>query len=414
MPEIYDLIIHNITLATMTDDNDDGYGTLENAVVCIKDGLIKAILLSTDSHIKQLETEESIDGAGYWVTPGLIDCHTHLVYGGDRANEFEMRLNGESYEAIAKAGGGIVSTVKATRETSKDDLFKLAAKRLSYLADEGVTSIEIKSGYGLDLVTEQKMLEVAKELEQFSHVEVSKTFLGAHAVPPEYKNQADQYIDLVCQEMMPKLHQLELIDCVDAFCESIGFSFDQTKKVFEAAKQLGLPVKLHAEQLSDLGGSKLASEFNGWSVDHLEFLDPENISLLKQSNTVATLLPAAYYFLSETKLPPIEQLRENRVPIAIASDSNPGSSPCVSLLLILNMACTLFKLTPSEALKGVTINAAKALKLDHKLGTIEVGKQADLVFWDINSPAELSYRIGGNPCRKIVKKGVLVVNKDGD
>ena len=411
MPEIYDLIIHNIQLATMADK--EGYGIVENAVICVKDGLIKAIHKTDDSSIQHLETEESIDGKGYWLTPGLIDCHTHLIYGGNRANEFEMRLNGASYEEIAKAGGGIVSTVKATRKTSKDDLFKLAAKRLSYLIDEGVTSIEIKSGYGLDLETEQKMLEVAKELGQFSSVEVSKTFLGAHAVPPEYKDNADEYINLVCETMMPHLKELGLIDCVDAFCEGIGFSLKQTERVFSKAKDLGLPVKLHSEQLSNLGGSKLACEFDALSVDHLEFLDPQDIECLKLSGTVATLLPGAFYFLSETKLPPIEALRNSNVPIAIATDSNPGSSPCLSLLLMLNMATTLFKLTPSEALRGVTINAAKALNIVDKVGSIEVGKQADLVLWDIETPAELSYRIGGNACRKVIKKGKVVLDKDG-
>lgn len=410
MPEIYDLIIHNIQLASMADK--DGYGIIENAVICVKDELIRAIHKTDNLDFPQLETEESIDGQGYWLTPGLIDCHTHLVYGGNRANEFEMRLNGASYEEIAKAGGGIVSTVKATRKTSKGELFRLAAKRLSYLIDEGVTSIEIKSGYGLDLKTEQKMLEVAKELDQFSSVEVSKTFLGAHAVPPEYKDNPDEYIDLVCQTMMPHLKELDLIDCVDAFCEGIGFSLKQTEKVFLKAKELGLPVKLHSEQLSDLGGSRLACEFGAWSVDHLEFLNPKDIESLKPSGTVATLLPGAFYFLSETKLPPIEALRENKVPIAIATDSNPGSSPCLSILLMLNMATTLFKLTPSEALQGITINAAKALNIADKVGSIEVGKQADFVLWDIETPAELSYRIGGNACRKVIKKGKTILDKD--
>lgn len=411
MPEIYDLIIHNIQLATMADK--DGYGIVENAVICVKDGLIKAIHKTDDLSVKELETEESIDGKSYWLTPGLIDCHTHLVYGGNRANEFEMRLNGASYEEIAKSGGGIISTVKATRETSKNELFQLAAKRLSYLMDEGVTSIEIKSGYGLDLETEQKMLEVAKELGQFSGVEVSKTFLGAHAVPPEYEDNADGYIDLVCETMMPHLKELALIDCVDAFCEGIGFNLEQTEKVFSKAKELGLPVKLHSEQLSDLGGSQLACEYNAWSVDHLEFLKAEDVVSLKQSGTVATLLPGAFYFLSETKLPPIESLRKHSIPIAIATDSNPGSSPCLSILLMLNMATTLFKLTPAEALRGVTINAAKALNRANTVGSIEVGKQADFVLWDIDTPAELSYRIGGNTCRQVIKKGKLVLNKDG-
>ncbi len=409
MSDIFDLIIHNVKLATMADANS--YGLINNAVIGIKDEKIVTIL-DADKENEQLETQVSIDGEGYLVTPGLIDCHSHLVYGGNRADEYEMRLNGASYEEIAQSGGGIVSTVKATRETDKDELFKLAAKRLSYLIDEGVTSIEIKSGYGLDLETEQKMLEVAAELGQFSGIEVSKTFLGAHAVPPEYKSKPDEYITLVCEEMLPAFKTLNLIDCVDAFCEGIGFSLEQTKRVFNKAKSLDLPVKLHAEQLSDLGGSKLACEFNAWSVDHLEFLNAKDATCLKHSNTVATLLPGAYYFLSETQLPPIQALRDADVAIAIATDSNPGSSPCLSLLLMLNMATTLFKLTPLEALKGVTINAAKALNINNRVGSIETGKQADLVFWDVNSPAELSYRIGGNPCKKVIKRGKVILDKD--
>jgi imidazolonepropionase len=409
MPEIYDLILHNINLASMSEE--DSYGELRNAVICIKNEQIAAVFSADDPSIKQLETNESIDGKGLWVTPGLIDCHTHLIYGGNRVSEFEMRLNGASYEEIANNGGGIVSTVKATRESSKSELFESAAKRLSYLIDEGVTSIEIKSGYGLDLETEKKMLEVAQQLDQFSPVEVSKTFLGAHAVPVEFKGRADEYIDVVCNQMLPQLHSLGLIDCVDAFCESIGFDLTQTKKVFEAAKELNLPVKLHAEQLSDLDGSKLASEYKAWSVDHLEFLSVENIQHLKESGTVATLLPGAFYFLSETKLPPIEALRQEKVPIALATDSNPGSSPCLSILLMLNMATTFFKLTPLEALKGITVNAAKAINRAHEIGTVEAGKQADLVMWDIQSPAELSYRIGGNPCQLVIKKGKIVLDK---
>ena len=416
MSQIYDLIIHNISLASMhhSDESphlEDPYSIVSNAVICVKDGLISDIFDHQDPSVKQLETEESIDGKGMWVTPGLIDCHTHLVYGGNRANEYEMRLNGASYEQISKSGGGIVSTVKATRETDKNELFKLASKRLSYLMDEGVTNLEIKSGYGLDLATERKMLEVAEQLNKYSDVEISKTFLGAHAIPPEYKDNADQYIELVCEQMMPELHKLGLIDCVDAFCEGIGFSYEQTKRVFEKANQLGLPVKLHAEQLSDLGGSKLACEYDAWSVDHLEFLSAADVPKLKDSGTVATLLPGAFYFLSETQLPPIEALREHRVPIAIATDSNPGSSPCLSILLILNMATTLFKLTPAEALLGVTLNAAKALNIDDKVGSIAVGKQADLVFWDIQSPAELSYQMGGNPCIQVIKKGKVIISK---
>lgn len=409
MTDVFDLVIHNINLVTMAQDDD--YEIINDAVICIKDEKIAKVIANASQQSGELESLEAIDGKGYWATPGFIDCHTHLVYGGKRANEFEMRLEGVSYEEIAKSGGGIVSTVKATRETSKDELFKLAAKRLSYLIDEGVTSIEIKSGYGLDLETEKKMLEVARDLEKFSPVEISKTFLGAHAVPTEYKSDPDKYIQQVCEVVLPELHQLGLIDCVDAFCENIGFNLKQTQRVFAKAKSLGLPVKLHAEQLSDIGGSKLACEYHAWSVDHLEFLSEETIPYLKQSNTVATLLPGAFYFLKETKLPPIEALRKHKIPMAIATDSNPGSSPCLSILLMLNMACTLFKLTPFEALKGVTLNAAKALRIDNKVGSIEIGKQADLAFWDIDSPAELSYLIGGNPCQLVLKKGKVILSK---
>ena len=410
MSPTYDLVIHNIKVATMAETH--GYGLIEDAAICIKDGLIEKIIPQVSKQTGELETQAVIDGHGRLVTPGLIDCHTHLVYGGNRANEYEMRLEGASYEEIAKAGGGIVSTVKATRETSKDELFKSAAKRLSYLIEEGVTCVEIKSGYGLDLATEQKMLEVANELGKYSPIEVSKTFLGAHAVPTEYKDRADEYIELVCESMMPQLNEKGLIDCVDAFCENIGFNLEQTKKVFEKAKALDLPVKLHAEQLSDLGGSKLACEFNAWSVDHLEFLSEETVKDLNHSNTVATLLPGAFYFLNETKLPPIEALRKHEVPIAIATDSNPGSSPCLSLLLMMNMATTLFKMTPLEALQGTTINAAKALRKNDRLGSIEKGKQADLVLWDINTPAELSYRIAGNPCYMVIKNGEVILSHE--
>jgi len=406
---IFDLVIHNVNLATMNEESH--YGVIKNALVAIKDGIIVKIIENADQHAGELKTQRAIDAKNGWMTPGLIDCHTHLVYAGNRADEFEMRLEGKSYQQIAESGGGILSTVNATRKASADELFNLSAKRLSYLIDEGITTLEVKSGYGLDLTSEEKMLKVAQELDACAPVEISKTFLGAHAVPPEYKNNADGYIDLICQQMMPRFAELGLIDCVDAFCEGIGFNLAQTRRVFETAVSLGLPVKLHAEQLSNLGGSALASEFNAWSVDHLEFLSQQDVIKLKQSNTVATLLPGAFYFLGETQLPPIDALRQHKVPIAIASDSNPGSSPCLSLLLMLNMATTLFKLTPFEALKGVTLNAARALRKEHKIGSIEPGKQADLVIWDIQSPAELSYRIGGNPCVCVVKKGEVVVSK---
>ena len=409
MTPVFDLIIHNLNLVTMA--QSDEYEIIKDAAVCIKDGFIQSIIPELKTQNGQLESEQVIDAQGHWMTPGLIDCHTHLIYGGNRVDEFEQRLQGVSYEDIAKAGGGILSTVTATRNNTKDELFDQAAKRLSYFIEEGVTTMEIKSGYGLDLATEKKMLEVAKQLDDFSPVEISKTFLGAHAIPTEYAERSDAYIELVCEQMMTELHQCGLIDCVDAFCENIGFTLAQTERVFKAAKQLGLPVKLHAEQLSDIGGSNLAASYKAWSVDHLEFLQEEAISKLARSGTIATLLPGAYYFLRENNLPPIDLLRQYDIPMAIASDSNPGSSPSLSLLMMLNMATTLFKLTPFEALKGVTINAAKALRRDAKIGSIEVGKQADLALWDINSPAELSYRIGGNPCVGVFKKGKLVMSK---
>ncbi|MGX5174170.1 imidazolonepropionase [Aliikangiella sp. IMCC44653] len=409
MSETYQLVIHNVQLACINNAQD--YGIINDAAICIKQGKIVKLIANFSQQPGQIETQETLDGKGAWVTPGLIDCHTHLVYAGNRANEYEMRLQGATYQQIAESGGGIISTVKATREASKDQLFDLAAKRLSYLIEEGVTSIEIKSGYGLDYANEKKMLEVAKQLNEFSPVEVSKTFLGAHALPPEFKDDPDAYIDLVCDAMMEDFNAAGLIDCVDAFCENIGFNLAQTEKVFNKAKSLGLPVKLHAEQLSDLGGSQLAAQYQAWSVDHLEFLSEATLPSLKQANTVATLLPGAFYFLNETKLPPVDALRQHDIPIAIATDSNPGSSPCHSLLLMLNMATTLFKLTPLEALAGVTLNAAKALRIDHKVGSIAEGKQADLVLWDISHPAELSYRIGGNPCVAVIKKGELILNK---
>ncbi|MET1253746.1 imidazolonepropionase [Aliikangiella maris] len=410
MKNQFEMVIHNINIATMATTDD--YGVIHDAAICINQGKIERIIKQVSQQPDiTLDIETAIDGQGGWITPGLIDCHTHLIYGGNRANEFEMRLQGATYQEIAQSGGGIVATVNATRSSSEDELFKLAAKRLSYLIDEGVTSIEIKSGYGLDLKTEQKMLQVAKHLDQFSPVSVSKTFLGAHTVPPEFKGQDDAYIDLVCETMMPHLHQLGLIDCVDAFCENVGFTTAQTERVFQAAKQLGLPVKLHAEQLSDLGGSALASQYDAWSVDHLEYLSEHDIPLLKNSGTVATLLPGAFYFLNESQLPPIDGLRKHNVPIAIATDSNPGTSPCLSLLLMMNMATTLFKLTPHEALAGVTRHAAKALRIDEKVGMVKEGMQADLVLWDIETPAELSYRMAGNPCRAVIKNGKVILNK---
>ena len=398
----FDYIIHNVNIATLSDQytsEDNPYGVIENSAIGINGGVITYL----GAYDPELETHDTLDAQGQWLTPGLIDCHTHLVYGGNRANEFEMRLNGASYEDIAKAGGGIISSVKATREASEDELFESAAKRLQSFINEGVTTIEIKSGYGLDTETEVKMLKVAKRLGREFPIRVSTTFLGAHALPPEFKDNSDGYIDLVCNEMLPKIAELGLADSVDAFCENIGFSYEQTERVFKAAQQHGLKVKLHAEQLSDQSGAGLAADYKALSADHLEYLSQDSIDKMAQSGTVAVLLPGAFYFLRETKLPPMDELRQASVSIAVASDSNPGTSPAQSLLLMLNMACTLFHMTPLEALQGVTINAAKALGHDNIIGTIEIGKKAELALWDIDHPNQLSYQLGGNNISRVFR-----------
>ena len=387
-------------------DNGQPYGTIENAVLAVKDGRIAFV--GARSELPQFDALATplYDVAGQWLLPGFIDCHTHLVYGGNRANEFEMRLNGASYQDIATAGGGIKATVAATRAASHEQLFVLAKERLNSLLAQGVTTVEIKSGYGLDLATEQKILQVAAELEAHHPVSVQKTFLGAHALPPEFAGDADGYIDAVCQ-MLPKLYALKLVDAVDVFCEGIGFSLAQTRKVFEAASALGLPVKAHAEQLSNLGGSALVAEFSGLSADHIEFLDEAGVAAMAKAGTVAVLLPGAFYFLRETQLPPIALLRQYDVPMAVATDLNPGTSPLCSLPLMLNMACTLFRLTPQEALLGVTRHAATALGLADR-GSLVAGKRADFACYAISQPAELCYQFGVSSLKQLIINGKVV------
>ena len=340
------------------------------------------------------------DLGGRLVTPGLIDCHTHLVYGGHRAREAEMRLNGASYEAIARAGGGIRSTVAATRAASEGELLASAARRLDALMAEGVTTLEIKSGYGLSLEAEARCLRVARALGADRRIDVRTTFLGAHALPPEFEGRSDDYIRAVC-DWLPALHAQGLVDAVDAFCEGIGFTPAQTRRVFEAAQVLGLPVKLHAEQLSDQGGAALAASFGALSCDHLEYLSADGIRAMKTAGTVAVLLPGAFYMLRETRLPPIAALREAGVPMAVSTDHNPGTSPGLSLLLAAHMACTFFRLTPLEAVRGITAHAARALGLRDR-GQLSAGQRADFVAWDLEHPNELTYWFGHNPCHRVV------------
>ena len=408
----FDHLIINANIATFSAhygfnlyENEDAdsvpYGQLENAAIGIKDGKIAWIGAQEQitTHLPHYQDNQVTDADGKWLTPGLIDCHTHIVYGGNRSNEFEARLQGASYQDIAAQGGGIVATVSATRAASIETLFTQSEKRLVALMKEGVTSIEIKSGYGLDLDTERKMLTVARQLGEKYDIHVSTTYLAAHALPPEYKShmqdRADDYIEQVC-EWLPILHAEGLVDAVDGFCENIAFSSDQIRRVFEVARSLDLPVKLHAEQLSDIGGSALVAEYKGLSSDHLEHLSETDIEKMAASNTVAVILPGAFYTLRDTKLPPIEALRKHQVPMAISTDCNPGTSPLTSLLLAMNMGCTLFYLTPEEVLAGSTVYAAKALGLSNK-GKIEVGCDADLALWDIARPADLAYQMGLNP-----------------
>jgi len=393
----------NARLATMSAVVDAPYGSIEDGMIAARDGRI--VFVGPRSTTPAFQATETIDCEGRWITPGLIDCHTHLVYGGDRAHEFELRLQGATYEEIARAGGGILSTVKATREASEDTLFASADRRLAALMAEGVTTVEIKSGYGLEQQAELKQLRVARRIGRERPITVRTTFLGAHAVPPEYKGRSGDYTALVAGPLLDAVAAEGLADAVDVFCEGIAFSPDETKAVFEAAKAKGLAIKVHAEQLSNLHGAKLAAEMGALSADHLEYLDEDGVIAMAKAGTVAVVLPGAFYFLRETQKPPIELMRKHGAAIALATDANPGSSPLTSPLLVLNMACTLFRMTPEEALAGLTRHAATALGLQDEVGTLEIGKRCDLAIWEIERPAELAYRIGFNPLHTRIWNG---------
>ncbi|QIJ85212.1 imidazolonepropionase [Vibrio coralliilyticus OCN008] len=382
-----ELLLTNARLVSMV-AGSQGYSVSEPSSLLIEGGKIAQIGGS------ELSCTNSYDCKNQLVTPGFVDCHTHLVYAGNRANEFEMRLNGVPYPEIAKQGGGILSTVRATREATEEALINLALPRLDGLIRTGVTSVEVKSGYGLTVKDEIKMLRAAKALEDHRKIRITTTLLAAHALPPEYAGKADDYIKLVCEEMIPLVAEEKLATSVDVFCESIGFNLEQTEKVFAAAKQYGLHVKGHTEQLSNLGGTALTARYQGLSADHIEYLDEEGVKALAQSGTVATLLPGAFYFLRETQLPPIELLRQHNIPMAIATDLNPGTSPFSDLTMMMNMGCTLFGLTPEETLRGVTCNAAQALGFGNSRGQIQPGYDADLAIWDVSHPADFSYQQG--------------------
>ncbi|WP_044559680.1 imidazolonepropionase [Azospirillum sp. B4] len=392
----------NAHLATLA-GAEPGLGIVRDGVIAMRDGLI--VYAGALADAPDFDAGVVVDCAGRWITPGLIDCHTHLVHGGSRAHEFELRLAGASYEEIARAGGGILSTMRATRDADMDALTASALPRLDALMAEGATTVEVKSGYGLNLEAELRMLRAARRLGQARPVRITTTFLGAHALPPEFSGDADGYVDFLCDTVLPAAAGEGLADAVDAFCEGIGFTPDQTARMFTAAAAHSLPVKLHADQLSNLSGGALAARHGALSADHLEHTDADGVAAMAVAGTVATLLPGAFYFVRETKLPPVDAFRKARVPMALATDCNPGTSPLTSLLLVMNMGATLFRMTVDECIAGVTRNAARALGLHHEIGTLEAGKSCDLAIWDIERPAELVYRMGFNPLHARVWQG---------
>lgn len=399
------ILWHNCQIVTMAEGR---YNLIKEASLIAGDG--KLLWVGEEAGRPDIAVDEHKDLQGRLVTPGLIDCHTHSVFGGDRSQEFEMRLNGATYADIAAAGGGIASTVKATREASEQQLLESARRRINALRKDGITTLEVKSGYGLSLEDERKMLRVIRQLGQSLPLTLHSTCLAAHALPPEFKGRSDEFIAEICDNWLPALHAEDLVDAVDAFCEHLAFSVAQVERVFIKARELGLPVKLHAEQLSLLHGAGLAARYNALSADHLEYLCEEDIALMAEHGTTAVVLPGAFYFLRETKKPPIELLRQYQVPMAISSDLNPGTSPVLSLRLMMNMACTLFGLTPEEALAGVTLHAARALGISDTAGSLEPGKEANFVAWEIDHPAELSYWLGGTLSKQVIYQGKEVWN----
>lgn len=401
----WDLLLTDARIATMQRGAAD-YGSIEDGAIAIADGKLAWVGRAADIPDKTAAQAQSL--SGHWVTPALIDCHTHLVFAGDRAAEFEQRLQGVSYEQIARSGGGILSTVQATRAASPDELFESAMRRVRMLAADGVATIEIKSGYGLDVANELKILEVARRIGESSDLSIQATLLAAHTVPPEYENNADAYIELICEQLIPAVADKKLADAVDAYCEPIAFDAKQITRVFDCARSSGLPVKLHADQLSDGSGAELAARFDALSADHLEYTSVAGVRAMGKAGTAAVLLPGAFLTLNETRHPPVEDLRRNKVPIAIATDCNPGTSPSCSLRETMALACRLFKLTPEECLAGVTREAALALGLENDRGTLEAGKRADIAIWDIEHPRELSYWLGIRPLLQLFIAGRTV------